>query len=60
MKFIRIAPTGGGDDVWVAAFESVSVSEGVEYTFEGPVYKNYKVKILKKKFKKIIFSEGPE
>jgi len=60
MKFMRVAPTGGGDDVWVTIFEDTPVSEDRECTFKGPVFKDYKVKILKRKFKKIIFSESTQ
>lgn len=63
MLFLRITPKAGGEDVWVAvfadAFADAPVDENTAYTFEGAVYKNRKVKILGKKFEKIIYSSGP-
>ena len=59
MQFLQVMPATG-EETWVAVYKDVSVTLYGEYTFEGPVFKNYKVKILKRKFKKLIYSSGPE
>ena len=60
IQFLHITPISGGDEVWVAVPGTVSVNENTQYTFEGPVWKNYKVKILQRNFKTIILSSGPQ
>lgn len=60
MIFLHIVPSTGGDDVWVAVPDTVTVADNTEYTFEGTVFKNYRVKILKRKFSTLIFSSGPQ
>jgi hypothetical protein len=59
MKFLHVVPEKGSDS-WVAVFGNVDVTQGEVYTFEGHVEKGYQVHILKKKLKKIIFSNGPQ
>ena len=59
MRFLKVVPITG-EETWVAVFKGAPVSQDDKYTFEGTVYRNYKVKILKRKFTKIIFSSGPQ
>jgi hypothetical protein len=60
MLFVHIVPESG-EDSWVAVLPGgPEIIQGNVYTFEGHVEKDYKVHILKKKLKKIIFSNGPQ